>query len=118
MTEIVQEKFDCWALMELFGHTRFAGRVVEQQIGGSSFIRLDVPEVVVVSSKGTDTYPPFTKFFGPGAIYSITPVEESVARKLVASLRAEAIQTWNFPNLRQLSDGEPDVEDVLDDVLA
>ena len=116
MSEIVQEKFECWALVELFGHTRFAGRVIEQQIGGSSFIRLDVPEVVIVSSNGTDTHPPFTKFFGPGAIYSITPVEESVARKLVASLRAGAIQMWSFPNLRQLSEGEPDVEDALDDV--
>ncbi|MDD2657785.1 MAG: hypothetical protein PHD04_03970 [Candidatus Pacebacteria bacterium] len=46
-------KFDEWAIIDLFGHQKIAGRVSEQQIGGASFVRVDVP-----------LEPPFTKLFG------------------------------------------------------
>lgn len=32
-----------WAIVELFGHARIAGRVTEQVIAGQGFIRADVP---------------------------------------------------------------------------
>jgi hypothetical protein len=35
------ETFEEWALLELFGHQRLAGRVTEQQLGGASFVRVD-----------------------------------------------------------------------------
>jgi hypothetical protein len=63
-----ENNFDQWCLVELFGHQQIAGRVSEAQIGGETFVRVDVPEV--------EGRPAFTKFYGKGAIYSITPVEE------------------------------------------
>ena len=33
--------FDSWAIVEIFGHQTFAGRVTEQAIGGASFVRVD-----------------------------------------------------------------------------
>jgi len=35
--------FDVWAILEIMGHTRIAGRVTEQALGGSALIRVDVP---------------------------------------------------------------------------
>lgn len=40
----MSEKFEQWAIVDLFGHTRIAGKVSEQVIGGCSFVRVDVPE--------------------------------------------------------------------------
>jgi len=38
-----QKGFKEWAILELMGHRRLAGLVSEQQIGGASFIRIDIP---------------------------------------------------------------------------
>jgi hypothetical protein len=65
--------FDQWAIVELFGHQVIAGRVSEQTIAGGDFVRVDVPGVENGSIG-------FTRFYGPGAIYSITPVSERAAR--------------------------------------
>ena len=43
MSEV--EKFECWAIVEVMGHSRYAGRVTEQAIGGCAFVRVDVPAV-------------------------------------------------------------------------
>lgn len=37
------EKFEHWCVVEIFGHTRIAGFVTEQTIGGQSFVRVGVP---------------------------------------------------------------------------
>lgn len=58
-----ESKFDVWAVVELFGHQRIAGRVTEQVIAGQGFIRVDVPAIGNQSG--------FTRLFGSGAIYSI-----------------------------------------------
>lgn len=78
------EKFDAWAIIEVFGHKKFAGRVSDQAIGGASFIRVDVP--------ATTDKKPYTKFFGGAAIYAITPCTEEVAR-----IAAHEIERWNDP---------------------
>jgi hypothetical protein len=39
-----QQKFEQWAIVELFGHQRIAGLVTEQAVGGCSFVRVGVPE--------------------------------------------------------------------------
>lgn len=45
-----------WAIVEIFGHSRYAGTIDEHQIGGCSFVRVDVPEI--------DGQPAFSKLFG------------------------------------------------------
>ena len=99
MTEQPQ---DTWAIVELFGHTRIAGRLSEHTIGGCAFVRMDVPEV--------DGVPAFTRLFGQGAIYSITFVAEDVARQATVAIRPAPVTIY-IPGLRQLSepgyDNEP-----------
>src|SRR5205807_1686045 len=66
MSENTKSTFEEWALVELFGHSRIVGKVTEATIAGGAFIRVDVPD------KDGNTV--FTRFFGPGAIYSMSPI--------------------------------------------
>lgn len=87
MTE--QTKFETWAIVEIFGHQKYSGWLTTQEIGGSSLIRLDVP--------ACDEHPAFTKLWGNGAIYSITPVAEDVARAYARSLRQAPVSAYELP---------------------
>ncbi len=87
----MSEKTEQWAIVELFGHQTIAGRISEQTIGGCSFIRIDVPEV--------DTNAPYTKLFGNGAIYAITPCDEETAR---GAVRYHSIKPMDVFSARQM----------------
>jgi hypothetical protein len=87
------EKFESWAIIEIFGHTQIAGKVTEASIVGCSFIRVDVPEC--------DGQPAFTKFYGQGAIYSMTPCGEQVARAALAQIRPAPISVY-IPSLDKI----------------
>lgn len=95
-----QEKFEQWALVELFGHQQIAGIVSEQTIGGCSFVRVDVPDTE--HSKG------FTKFYGNGAIYAITPCSEEAARIAAQKLEIRPISQWIVPDKLQLPEPAQD----------
>lgn len=84
-----RDPFHAWAIVELFGHTRIAGLVSEEQIGGATFIRVDIPN-------DQDTRRT-TRYLGPSAIYSITPVEELIARRLAESIRYRPVQPYELP---------------------
>ena len=79
-----QKKFEEWCIVELFGHQKIAGFVTEAELGGKSFIRVDVPEVKE-GIKG------FTRLYGPGAIYCINPVTEQIAREAVKRIDTRPI---------------------------
>lgn len=38
------ERFDQWGIVELMGHQRVAGHITEQQVGGTNFVRVDIPK--------------------------------------------------------------------------
>jgi len=106
----IAERLDTWALVELFGHARIAGKVSEQTIAGGAFLRVDVPTV--------DGQAEFTRFFGAGAVYSISPCSEEVVRLAARQLRTSPISVY-IPELRQLPpspDYEPTSEDDDDEL--
>lgn len=88
------DKFEQFAIVELFGHQIIAGKVSEQVIGGQGFVRVDVPAI--------DGQDGFTKFYGAGAIYAITPCDEPTMMAAVAGLEQKPIDVWKL-NLRQLT---------------
>ena len=100
----MEEKFDQWAMVELYGHQRIVGKVTEATIGGCSFIRVDVPEL--------DEKPPFTRYFGQGAIYSINPISEEIAKELLLSCRNVPVHQYEMPQrmLRDNSEFAPEDE--------
>lgn len=93
------QKFEQWALVELFGHQRIAGRVSEQTIGGCSFVRVDVPELT--AAEGKPATQALTKLFGQGAIYGITFMDEAAAMVFVRQLRAQPIDEWSLRRAMQ-----------------
>ena len=79
------EKF--WAIVELFGHNRIAGKCSEQNVAGTNMLRIDVPE--------TEKNPAFTRLLGHAAIYAINPVTEEVATHWAKMLHCAPINAWD-----------------------
>ena len=93
MKEDSAAKFEEWAVLELFGHQRLAGLVSEVQLGGASFVRVDVPKDA--EKKGWK----LTKMYNPSAIYSITPVTEATARMVAVSVAGEPVTRWDVQEM-------------------
>lgn len=86
----MENTFEHWAILELMGHRRLAGKVTESVIAGGSFIRIDVPSE-------NDTYS--TQYYSPGAVYCITPTTEEIAREFAKQVQPEPVHTWELPKL-------------------
>lgn len=99
--ETKKESFDAWCLVELFGHQRIVGKVTEATLAGGAFLRVDVPAV--------DENKPFTRFYGPSAIYAISPVTEEIAMGMIRQYRHEPVQRFEFPQLAEKA--EKDLQD-------
>lgn len=94
---------DCWALLELFGHQRICGRISTQMVGAAALIRVDVPDL---TKAGKVVRKGFTRFYGPAAIYSLTPVDEAAVRQLLPMISGEPVKEWEYRFSRGESDGE------------
>lgn len=81
------DKFEAWAVVELMGHVRMAGRVTEEEHFGAKLGRIDIP-----SGEGF-----FTQFFGGSSVYRMTPVTEEAARAVAARSAPEPVHTWELP---------------------
>lgn len=86
MEETAQTKFESWALVELFGHAQLSGKVSEQTIAGTAFVRIDVPK--------TSKCPAFTKYHLPSAVYGLTPVDEDYATRMAERIQAKPINDY------------------------
>lgn len=84
-----QEKFESWCIVEVMGHGRYAGMVTEQQLGGGSFIRVDVPAV--------GDRPAFTKLLGHSSIFAITPCTEQTAHQAAKSFAVRPFAMFEAP---------------------
>ena len=89
--DVPGQAFDQWAIVDVMGHQRYVGRVSEQTIAGKGFVRIDVP--------ASDDQPAFTKLLGTQAIYSISPVSETVARAMCKERTQRPIDAYDLPSL-------------------
>lgn len=100
------DRIATWAIVELFGHQKLAGKVSEYQIGGAAMLRVDVPEA--------EGRPAFTRFVGPSSVFSLTPVSEQVARLAVGRIQAAPITIYApelQPRALPAASGEVDYAD-------
>lgn len=79
-----------WAVVELMGHVKLAGRLSEEEKFGAKMGRLDIPQ-----KDGSFV----TQFFGGGSVYRITFVSEQVARDVSARTSPEPVSRWDYPAL-------------------
>jgi hypothetical protein len=100
-----KSSFNEWALVELFGHQKIVGKVSEATLAGGAFIRVDVPAF--------NKEPAFTRMYGPGAIYSINPVSEEVARGLQGMYRMEPVSRFELPQIAEkVQEKDPQYQDL------
>jgi hypothetical protein len=81
--------YEGWAIVELMGHRRLAGRVSQAEQYGVAMLRLDVPP--------TEGAQAATQFYGGSSIYCITPVSEEAALLVARRSAPTPIQTWELP---------------------
>jgi hypothetical protein len=82
------EAKDSWAIVELMGHVKLAGRLTEEERFGAKMGRLDIPH--------GDGF--VTQFFGGASVYRITPVSEEVARQVAKKSDPAPVYSWDFPD--------------------
>ena len=117
-----EKPFDQWAIVELMGHVRVAGKVTEVELFGAKMGRIEIPRsvscprcassgLIVPPSEAatglTDTCPECdgdrsreawtTQFFGGGSVYRLTPCGEAEARAVAAHCQVQPIHAWEMP---------------------
>lgn len=126
-----QQAIDGWYIVEIFGHQRFAGYCTIVPVGSEAFVRIDVPELAertrvtkrggYVTENGVDssTYAPagstvkesatqpYSKLFGPKAVYSMTPCTQEACLKAVEELQPRALMLVSLPSEKAIAAGTP-----------
>lgn len=128
-----QSKFEGWAVVEVFGHQRYAGYVTTEAFGQAVLFRVDVPpleerdrvtkhweyadskNVPPGSTVREDAVQGYTKFFGPGAIYAMTPCTQDAAKKAVEAMQSRTVSVVTLAEARGLPPGADDRFDDDDD---
>lgn len=78
--------FETFAIVELFGHQRIAGKATEVTVVGVAMLRVDVPK--------TSRCDAYTKYYSAGAIYAITPTDEATATAAAENLNLPPVDPW------------------------
>jgi hypothetical protein len=78
-----QPELSSWALVELFGHQRIVGYLSQQSFGTGVLFRVDVPDL---TKDGKVVRQGFTRYFGLGTIFSITPIDEATVRRMLPAI--------------------------------
>lgn len=86
----METKFEEWAILELMGHRRLAGKVTDAVIGGGAFLRIDIP-----GKDGCQT----TQFYSPNSVYCISPTTEDIARAVAAQSEPAPVFPWEMRRL-------------------
>lgn len=98
-----QATFDEWAILELLGHVRTAGRITEVTLFGAAMGRIDIP---------TPDGGMITQFFGGGSVYRMTPTTEEIARVVALSNQPAPVYRFELREIAEPSDSRiPDDAD-------
>lgn len=77
-----------WAILEVFGHRKHAGRIREEERFGAKMIRIDIPRM---SADTTAIEGWTTHYYGGSSIFSLTLTDEKTVR--LASIRSLTISS-------------------------
>jgi hypothetical protein len=86
-----QPNHETWAVVEVMGHSRYAGRVSQHTALGGAMIRVEVPAI--------DGIPAFEKLLSPQAIFAITPCTEALAVECAKRFRSRPFTLLDLPEL-------------------
>jgi len=86
---VEKEQFDSWAILELMGHRRLAGRVSEVELAGHGMLRIDVPTAAPGGF--------ITQYYSPSSMYALSPTTEEIARAVAKRNRPEPVYAFELP---------------------
>lgn len=132
-TETFEEKqqastIDGWYVLEIFGHQKFAGFCTVQNIGISAMLRLDVPPLEererVTKRPGYvgEKYCPagttvregavqgYTKLFGVGAIYAMTPCTKEACLAAVEEIQPRPMTPISIPDTKAIAASATEID--------
>jgi hypothetical protein len=72
-----------------------AGLLREEQVGGSTFVRIDLPADIGDEPDRPDSL--VTQLYSPSAVYCITPCTEDTARAVARLNRPAPVARWELP---------------------
>jgi hypothetical protein len=125
-------KYDGWAVIEMFGHSREAGYVTTEYFGTGALFRVDVPELSEreveltrpewingqLAGKGSKVLRSGvqgrTRFIGPGAVYAMNPCSQEAVMKVIEAMSQRDVKVVELVTEKQLVStlpGEPDDEE-------
>jgi hypothetical protein len=90
-----------YAIVEVFGHRRHAGRVCEVEKFGTKLLRIDIPTDGDFA-KGFTTH-----FYGGSSIFSFSPCDLAMVQKVNKPYDAAGRLTYREPEPDEIDDGEP-----------
>lgn len=77
-----------WAIVEVFGHEAYAGRVSEVSVAGGTLLQIEVPEDRELQLAA------FSTMVGHAAIFRLTPCTEQDARLARRGMRSQPLPRW------------------------
>jgi hypothetical protein len=116
MSDTEHEPAEEWAVLDLMGRTRTAGRLTEVKRAGKDYHRLYIPPINGHQARTID--------YSPDAVYSIEPVDEETARMVAAMHQPpEPVTEWSARRLlgvgtSQLALGAPDPDEAAEEERA
>jgi hypothetical protein len=92
------DEINSWALLELFGHSKVAGRLTSRKLGTEIMFQVDVP-------KGEKEFS-HTELYSPKAVFAIKPTTEDWCRQWATYAATEGAHDVlpYVPASRQLED--------------
>lgn len=110
-----EESYRGWSILELMGHRRLAGMVTTEQIGGASFIRIDVPGCISESESLDGPDWGATQFYSPSAVYCLTPTTEEIARAFSDRNRPAPVSRYELAPISEVEVRRHEIDDWSDD---
>jgi hypothetical protein len=129
-------KFEGWAVVEMFGHSREVGYVTTDYFGAGALFRVEVPplperEVTLIRPEWIDSelagagskivrsaVEGRTRFIGPGAVYAMNPCSKDAAFAAIESMTRREVKIVELVKAKQLATtltGEPEDEEERDE---
>lgn len=129
MSDAGTSKYEGWAVVEMFGHTREVGYVTTEYFGPTALLRIEVPpllerEVTLLRPEWIDgelagagskiarsAVPGRTRFVGPGAIYALNPCTQDAAFSALEAITQREVKVIELVKRAQLATTFPGEED-------
>jgi hypothetical protein len=122
-------KFEGWAVVEMFGHSREVGYITTEYFGAGALFRIEVPplperEVTLIRPEWVENemvgagskivrgaVEGRTRFIGPGAVYAMNPCSKDAAFQALESMSQREVKVVELVKPRQLATTLPGEDD-------